>query len=268
MMKKIPAMACLAGFLCIQPNPGGLLPDLSFSPPAWATITMGQEPIPTGVQNVSCEQARKIIRDHRKDSNFVILDFRTKEMFDEGHIEGAVVHDVRSPDIDAWLATLNKSKVYLIYCTLGQRSGIALGKMKGMSFGNILHMHEGLAKWKNLGYETVRNPGAGAFPPPAENSSTSTAGLAFVTYLQRDDQESTAAMLVNSIRRWGGDYADAPIYVVLADRGRTGSRLEDKKVAFVPLALSDSVQAYPFAAKAFAAAEVEERAAGKVGTLV
>ncbi len=113
----------------------------------------------SGIQNVSCQQARDLIRGHQGDSNFVILDFRTKEMFDQAHIEGAIVHDAFSPDIDTWLESLDKNKVYLIYCTLGHRSGIALDKMKGMKFKNILHMHEGLAQWKKLGYETV--PGAG-----------------------------------------------------------------------------------------------------------
>ena len=94
------------------------------------------------------------------------------------------------------------------------------------------------------------------------------AGLAFVTYIQWDYQEYTAAMLVNSIRRWGGQYAAAPVYVVLADPERTGSRLKDKNVDLVPLALSDQVLYFPFATKAFAAAKAEEMTAGKVGTLV
>ena len=109
----------------------------------------------SGIENISCEQAREVIQDRRRDPNFIILDFRTKEMFDQAHIEGAVVHDVFSPDIDMWLASLDKKKVYLIYCTLGHRSGIALAKMKDMGFANILHMYEGITRWKELGYETV-----------------------------------------------------------------------------------------------------------------
>jgi rhodanese-related sulfurtransferase len=109
----------------------------------------------SGIENISCEQAREVIQDRRRDPNFVILDFRTKEMFEAAHIEGAVVHDVFSPDIDAWLESQDKNKVYLIYCTLGHRSGIALEKMKEMAFVNILHMHEGISRWRQLGYETV-----------------------------------------------------------------------------------------------------------------
>jgi len=106
--------------------------------------------------------------------------------------------------------------------------------------------------------------GAGSLQVGESNA----ARLAFVTYIQFDAQEYSAAMLVDSIRRWGGEYADAPIYVVLADPERTGFRLKDKKVEFVPLDLSDSVRAFPLAAKAFAAAKVEEMTTGKVGTLV
>jgi rhodanese-related sulfurtransferase len=109
----------------------------------------------TGIKNVSCEQARDIVQGHQGDPNFVILDFRTKEMFDQAHIRGAVCHDVFLPDIDDWLKALDKKKTYLIYCTLGHRSGIALAKMNDLGFVNVLHMHEGLSRWKQLGYETV-----------------------------------------------------------------------------------------------------------------
>jgi len=108
-----------------------------------------------GIQDISCQRARDIIQEHKGDANFVILDFRKKEMFDESHIEGSVMHDVFSQDIDDWLKTLDKEKNYLIYCTAGHRSGIALEKMKEMGFVNILHMHEGISRWKQLGYETV-----------------------------------------------------------------------------------------------------------------
>jgi glyoxylase-like metal-dependent hydrolase (beta-lactamase superfamily II) len=92
--------------------------------------------------------------------------------------------------------------------------------------------------------------------------------LAYVTYIQWDYQEYIAAILVNSIRRWGGAYADCPVYVVLADPERTGFRIKDKNVIFVPLTISDPVRSFTLAAKAFAAAKIEEMTSGKVGSLV
>jgi len=108
--------------------------------------------------------------------------------------------------------------------------------------------------------------GAGATGVLAETGGQ--ADLAFVTYIQWEYQESCAAMLVHSIRRWGGEYKHCPIYVVLADSERSGFRIKDDQVTFVPLALDDSVRSFPFATKAFAAAKVEEMTAGKAKTLV
>ena len=217
----------------------------------------------TGIKDVYCPEALKVIQEHHQDQNFVIIDFRTAEMFAQSHIRGAICHDVFSKDIDDWLKTLDKKKSYLIYCTVGHRSGIAMAKMKETGFANILHMPEGLSRWKSLGYEIVSGAGVGA-----QAGERDKANLAFVTYLQWDSQEYSAAMLVNSIRRWGGEYGNCPIYAVLADPDRTGFRLRDKNVTLVPLTLSDSIRSFPFATKAFAAAKVEEITAGKVGTLV
>lgn len=113
----------------------------------------------TGIKNISCQKARDIIQEHQRDPSFVILDFRTKEMFDQSHIRGAIYHDVFLKDIDDWLKPLDKAKTYLIYCTAGHRSGIALAKMKDMGFVKILHMNEGISLWKQLGYETVSGNG-------------------------------------------------------------------------------------------------------------
>jgi len=55
-------------------------------------------------------------------------------MFSKEHIEGAIYHDVFAADIDEWLQSLDKTKTYLIYCTIGHRSGIAFNKMKEMGF--------------------------------------------------------------------------------------------------------------------------------------
>ena len=120
-----------------------------------------------GIRDVSCEQALDIIQKHGQDPSLAILDFRTEEMFAQAHIRGAIYHDVFSQDIDDWLKALNKGKIYLIYCTLGKRSKTALVKMKDMGFVNILHMHEGISRWKRLGYETVSGNTSSAIQVPA-----------------------------------------------------------------------------------------------------
>ena len=91
---------------------------------------------------------------------------------------------------------------------------------------------------------------------------------AFVTYILYDSQEYATSMLVNSIRKWGGEYSNCPIYVVLVDPDVTGFHIKAENVEFVSHLLSDTIRYYPFASKAFAAAKVEEMTAGKVNTLI
>lgn len=94
------------------------------------------------------------------------------------------------------------------------------------------------------------------------------ADLAFVTYIGDNSQEAPAAALAASIRKWGGEYADCPVYVVLVDPGVSGYRAKDFNVELVSLELPDEVSGYPFAWKAWAAARVEELTEGMFSTLV
>ena len=91
--------------------------------------------------------------------------------------------------------------------------------------------------------------------------------LAFVTYIHFPYQEDAVALLVDSIRTWGGEYRDNPIYVVLTGPKASGFRLKDKNVELVRLELEDLVGQYPFAAKAYAAAKIESQISGKVRSL-
>jgi rhodanese-related sulfurtransferase len=106
-------------------------------------------------ENILCEQAFELIQAHLGDSSFVIIDFRPIEKYKNAYLENAIFHDVFLDDIDEWLDALDKDKTYLIYCTIGHRSGIALVKMREMGFKNVYHMYEGVRKWKELGYETL-----------------------------------------------------------------------------------------------------------------
>jgi hypothetical protein len=46
--------------------------------------------------------------------------------------------------------------------------------MKGMGFVIILHMDEGLARWKEMGYETVTGSDPGISPPESKPAGQAT----------------------------------------------------------------------------------------------
>lgn len=106
-------------------------------------------------EDVTCKQAYELIKKHESDSNFVIIDFRPEKKYNEAHIKNALFLDVFSENADKWLIILDKEKTYLIYCTIGHRSKIALKKMKNLNFKNLYHLYEGLTTWEKEGYEII-----------------------------------------------------------------------------------------------------------------
>ena len=105
--------------------------------------------------NLSCSEAFLLIQDHMEDTCFVILDLRPEEMYSKEHIENAIYFDVFSEEFDQWVSSQNKNATYLLYCNMGYRSGIAMGKMKQLGFKKLYHLHQGINEWKKQGYKTV-----------------------------------------------------------------------------------------------------------------
>lgn len=78
-----------------------------------------------------------------------ILDVRTPAEFAQGHIAGATVIDWNDPSFSSQVATLDKSKQYLVYCHSGNRSAKAVAAMRGMGFTNLTELSGGITAWEN-----------------------------------------------------------------------------------------------------------------------
>ena len=99
----------------------------------------------TNVKNVSAKEAYKLISD---DKEFVILDVRSKEEYDDGHIPGAKLVPVQV--LPMKLAELDKYKdnPVLVYCESGRRSPIAVHTLLDNDFINIYHLNHGISSWE------------------------------------------------------------------------------------------------------------------------
>jgi rhodanese-related sulfurtransferase len=80
-----------------------------------------------------------------------ILDVRSPEEFAEGHLKGAVNHDIASPDFAKSLAKLDPAKTYLVHCGSGGRSTRSLSTLEKLKFQSILHLDGGINAWKKAG---------------------------------------------------------------------------------------------------------------------
>ncbi len=100
--------------------------------------------------DVGVQQGKEMI-----DSGDVfILDVRTQEEYDAGHIRNSTLIPVQ--ELDSRLKELPRNKKILVYCRTGQRSVAASEKLENSGFTQIYNMKGGITEWKNAGYEVVK----------------------------------------------------------------------------------------------------------------
>lgn len=105
-------------------------------------------------EDVTPAQAFSLIQINQDNPDFVILDVRTVEEFQEDSIENAVNLDYYSETFRDELSELNKDETYLLYCRSANRSGMALDIMKELEFKEVYHMLGGINGWKEAGLPT------------------------------------------------------------------------------------------------------------------
>lgn len=67
----------------------------------------------------------------------IILDVRTPEEFAAGHLDGAVLVDIKDPSFDEKLTALDPAVPYVVYCRSGNRSAQAVERMKAAGFTDL-----------------------------------------------------------------------------------------------------------------------------------
>lgn len=76
-----------------------------------------------------------------------IIDARTPEEFQQGHIPGAQNIDVKSSDFDTLISTLDKSRPVAVYCRSGRRSKMAAERLVSAGF-NVVELDGGILSWE------------------------------------------------------------------------------------------------------------------------
>lgn len=67
-----------------------------------------------------------------------IIDVRTVDEWNNGHLETAVLMDISDAAFASNLETLDKSANYYVYCRSGNRAGQAIEQMKQLGFTGTL----------------------------------------------------------------------------------------------------------------------------------
>jgi rhodanese-related sulfurtransferase len=118
--------------------------------------------------NVSTSDAYALIENL---PDMVIIDVRTPEEYQAGHLDGAINLDYYSGGFLGRLKSLDKNSTYLVYCRKGIRGGMALEMMRSLGFKKVYNILGGLALWAEEGRpmkgEVIANPMAASGAAPS-----------------------------------------------------------------------------------------------------
>lgn len=72
-----------------------------------------------------------------KTESVILLDVRTPEEFEAGHLQGAMNYNVEDGTLEAALSSLDSSESYNVYCQSGRRSAIAIALLNQSGFSRV-----------------------------------------------------------------------------------------------------------------------------------
>lgn len=84
--------------------------------------------------NITAQQAKEIMDNQE---GYVILDTRTQEEYDEGHIPGAILIPYDEITEKAEGVLTDKDQLILVYCRSGRRSKLAAEDLVKLGYSNI-----------------------------------------------------------------------------------------------------------------------------------
>ena len=109
-----------------------------------------QESKPASITNITADEVYKLLSSNK---DHFILDVRSKEEFDGGHIEGAYLVPVS--ELENRLAELPQDKPIIVYCRSGSRSTSAASILLNKGFKEIFNMTGGITEWQSKGFPVV-----------------------------------------------------------------------------------------------------------------
>ena len=97
--------------------------------------------------NITAEEAKALMD---SEEGYVILDVRTQEEYDQGHIPGAILIPDYEISAKAEAVLTDKNQLILVYCRSGRRSKLAAEALVKLGYTNIKEFG-GIIDWP---YET------------------------------------------------------------------------------------------------------------------
>ena len=92
-----------------------------------------------------------------QDSDYILVDVRTVEEYESGHIQDAVNFDFYSESFQNDILTLDKSSSIILYCRTQNRSTKTANYLKENGYKEITVIAGGITSWVKNGNDLVYN---------------------------------------------------------------------------------------------------------------
>jgi thioredoxin 1 len=83
------------------------------------------------------------------ESDLLIVDVRSPQEYQEGHLESAVNNDWNGPAFKAKANAWNRNASVFVYCLSGGRSASAAEYLRSLHFKNVVELQGGLMAWRS-----------------------------------------------------------------------------------------------------------------------
>ena len=94
--------------------------------------------------NIGAGEINQLLKDN---PDLVILDVRMPKEIASGKVKNALEINILSSSFSEKIASLDKSKTYLVYCRSGNRSAKACNTMSKQAFGKLYNLQGGYGAW-------------------------------------------------------------------------------------------------------------------------
>ena len=81
----------------------------------------------------------------------VLIDVRTMEEYNGGHIESAKNIDFNGSNFESEIAKIDKEKTVFVYCLSGGRSSAAVSFLEKKGYKNVIELVGGMMAWRSEG---------------------------------------------------------------------------------------------------------------------
>ena len=119
---------------------------------AGIVFSCSDQPLHSSITNLTPTAFQEMIQ-----KEGILLDVRTPNEFNEGHLENALVMDYYKDDFEKRSMELSKEKAIYVYCKAGSRSSSASKILADQGHTQVYNLLGGINAWKSSGLPIVSN---------------------------------------------------------------------------------------------------------------